>query len=68
MFLSVTITKDYLFSDSGVVSTVVDLVVVVVVATTGMLSLDRRLRHDLGSHSRSRGLCFSDVLTLLVSA
>ena len=37
MFLGVTITKDYLFSDSGVVSTVADLVVVVVVATTGML-------------------------------
>ena len=37
IFLGVTITKDYLFSDSGVVSTVADLVVVVVVVTTGML-------------------------------
>ena len=37
MSLGVMITKDYLFSDSGVVSTVVDLVVVVVVATTGIL-------------------------------
>ena len=37
MFLGVTMTKDYLFSDSGVVSTVADLVVVMVVATTGML-------------------------------
>ena len=36
IFLGVMITKDYLFSDSGVVSTVADLVVVVVVATTGM--------------------------------
>ena len=33
MSLGVTMTKDYLFSDSGVVSTVADLVVV----TTGML-------------------------------
>ena len=37
MSLGVTIIKDYLFSDSGVVSTVADLVVVVVVATTGIL-------------------------------
>ena len=37
MSLSVTMTKDYLFSNSGVVSTVADLVVVVVVATTGIL-------------------------------
>ena len=37
MSLGVTMTKDYLFSNSGVVSTVVDLVVVVVVVTTGML-------------------------------
>ena len=37
MSLGTTITKDYLFSDSGVVSTVVDLVVVVVVVTAGML-------------------------------
>ena len=37
MSLGVTMTKDYLFSDSGVVSTVVDLVVVVVVATASML-------------------------------
>ena len=37
MFLGVTITKDYLFSNSGVVSTVADLVVVMVVATTGIL-------------------------------
>ena len=37
MSLGVTITKDYLFSDSGVVSTVADLVVVMVVVTTGML-------------------------------
>ena len=37
MSLGATMTKDYLFSDSGVVSTVADLVVVVVVATTGML-------------------------------
>ena len=37
MSLGVTITKDYLFSDSGVVSTVADLVVVVVVVTTDML-------------------------------
>ena len=37
IFLGVMITKDYLFSDSGVVSTVADLVVVMVVATTGML-------------------------------
>ena len=35
--LGTTITKDYLFSNSGVVSTVADLVVVMVVATTGML-------------------------------
>ena len=37
MSLGATITKDYLFSDSGVVSTVADLVVVMVVATTGIL-------------------------------
>ena len=37
MFLGMMMTKDYLFSDSGVVSTVADLVVVVVVATTGIL-------------------------------
>ena len=37
MFLGATMTKDYLFSDSGVVSTVADLVVVMVVATTGIL-------------------------------
>ena len=37
MFLGVMITKDYLFSNSGVVSTVADLVVVVVVVTTGIL-------------------------------
>ena len=37
MSLGITITQDYLFSDSGVVSTVADLVVVVVVATTGIL-------------------------------
>ena len=37
MFLGMMMTKDYLFSDSGVVLTVADLVVVVVVATTGML-------------------------------
>ena len=37
MSLGATITKDYLFSNSGVVSTVADLVVVVVVATTGIL-------------------------------
>ena len=37
MSLSVTITKDYLFSNSGVVLTVADLVVVVVVVTTGIL-------------------------------
>ena len=36
--------------------------------TQACFSLDRRLRCDLGSHSRSRGLCFGDVLTLLVSA
>ena len=37
MFLGTTMTKDYLFSDSGVVSTVADLVVVMVVATTDIL-------------------------------
>ena len=37
MSLGMMMTKDYLFSDSGVVSTVVDLVVAVVVVTTGML-------------------------------
>ena len=37
MSLGVTMTKDYLSSNSGVVSTVADLVVVVVVATTDML-------------------------------
>ena len=37
MFLDTTLTKDYLFSNSGVVSTAVDLAVVVVVATMGML-------------------------------
>ena len=37
MSLDVTMAKDYLFSNFGVVSTAVDLAVVVVVATTGML-------------------------------
>ena len=37
MSLDVMLIKDYLFSDSGVVSTAVDLAVVMVVATTGML-------------------------------
>ena len=43
MFLGVMITKDYLFSDFGVVSTVADLVVVVVVATTGMLFTEQKV-------------------------
>ena len=38
--LGVMMTKDYLFSDSGVVLTVADLVVVIVVATCFLL--DRR--------------------------
>ena len=42
MSLGVTMTKDYLFSDSGVVSTVADLVVVVV-ATTGMLFTGKKV-------------------------
>ena len=37
MSLDATLTKDYLFSNSGVVSTAADLAVVIVVATTGML-------------------------------
>ena len=37
MSLDMRLTKDYLFSNSGVVSTAVDLAVVVVVATMGML-------------------------------
>ena len=36
MSLSIMMTKDYLFSNSGVVLTVADLVVVMVVVTTGM--------------------------------
>ena len=37
MSLDVMMAKDYSFSNFGVVSTAVDLAVVVVVATTGML-------------------------------
>ena len=37
MSLDATLIKDYLFSNSGVVSTAVDLAVVVMVATTGIL-------------------------------
>ena len=37
MSLDTMLTKDYLFSNSGVVSTAVDLAVAVMVATTGML-------------------------------
>ena len=44
MFLGATMTKDYLFSDSGVVSTVADLVVVVVVATTDMLFTGQKVK------------------------
>ena len=40
MSLDAMLTKDYLFSNSGVVSTAVDLAVVVMVATTGMLFRD----------------------------
>ena len=44
MSLGVTMTKDYLFSDSGVVSTVADLVVVVVVVTTGILFTGQKVK------------------------
>ena len=44
IFLGATMTKDYLFSDSGVVSTVADLVVVVVVATTDMLFTGQKVK------------------------
>ena len=44
MSLSMMMTKDYLFSDSEVVSTVADLVVVMVVVTTGMLFTGQKVK------------------------
>ena len=43
MSLDVMLIKDYSFSNSGVVSTAVDLAVVVVVATTGMLFTGQKI-------------------------
>ena len=43
MSLDATLTKDYLFSDFGVVSTAADLAVVVMVATTGMLFTGQKI-------------------------